>query len=36
MSSKMSRVTESALEDTRNQVRKEHHEDGALRGAPTF
>lgn len=33
MSSKFIRVTASALEDVRNQVQKEHREDGALHGA---
>lgn len=36
MSSEFIRVTASALEDVRNQVQKEHHEYGALHGAPAF
>lgn len=34
--SKVITVTASALEGVRNQVQEEHHEDGALRGAPAF
>lgn len=36
MSSKLIRLTASALEHVRDQVQKEHHEDSALLGAPAF
>lgn len=36
MSSKLIRLTASALEHVRDQVQKEHHEDSALLGAPAL